>query len=212
MPGVPIPKFGIGPPCPQISPIHHSRSLPPTDTLPPLPVHQAPSSNKHRQYQTYLSHLGSELQPCSKPKSMSPEHKRRKPFSRFNISVLFFPSDFFCDHFFIKPFPMSFIPMPSRLLLFCTPPFLYKQNPSSRALPPPPPPHLSAAGSPLSLSQPPCSFLPSSVFQSVASLLCAGEGLANPTCVALSSCLRLICSISVVIVLLSGSIMPSLNQ
>ena len=68
-----------------------------------------------------------------------------------------------------------------------------------------PPPHLSAAGSPLTLSQPPCSFLPSSVFQSVASLLRAGEGLANPTCVALSSCLRLICSISVVIVLLRAN-------
>ena len=86
--------------------------------------------------------------------------------------------------------------------------------PSKPAISPPPtlepphqspPPHLSAAGSPLSLSQPPCSFLPSSVFQSVASLLCAGEGLANPTCVALSSCLRLICSISVVIVLLRAN-------
>ena len=73
----------------------------------------------------------------------------------------------------------------------CGPPSLPSAPHQPYSPPQSPPPHLSAAGSPLSLSQPPCSFLPSSVFQSVASLLCAGEGLANPTCVALSSCLQL---------------------
>ena len=135
MPGFPFPKFGIDP-HPMSTDIPTS-SLPPTNT-PPLPVHHTPSSNKHTQYQTYLSHLGSKLQPCSKPKSMSPEHKRRKPFFQLNISVLIFPSDFFLwPLFYSKPLPMSFIPIASRLLLFCTPPSP-RMKPLIPSLAPPP--------------------------------------------------------------------------